>query len=210
MMFISFVKNRIRISLFALAITLLMSSNMYATAPGPIGVSSHFKVLSEDGGQAIALFIPETNTGKVLVKIKNNENNILFQKRVKVENGYAQKFNLKDLEDGKYQLIVTDKEKVVKQAFRIAGDKVWMSKSEKESFSHPTIQYNSGQKLMKVVSLNEKPIEVNIYDTKGHRILSESDGGTSSKAYNLSLLRRGEYTVEVVYGGEVRREVINW
>jgi len=210
MMLISFAKNRVRISLFSLALVLLVSSNMYATAPTPMGVSSHFKVLSEDGNQAIALYIPETNTGKVLIKIKNNENEVLFQKRVKVENGYAQKFNLKGLEDGNYQLVVTDKEKVVKQAFQIEGDGVWMSELEKTSYMHPTVQYNQDQKLMKVVSLNQEPIEFNVYDTKGNVILSETGIQSASKAYNLSALRRGEYTVEVYYAGEVYTETLRW
>ncbi|MFK7904145.1 MAG: hypothetical protein AB8B69_03425 [Chitinophagales bacterium] len=211
MMLISFAKNRIRVSLFSLAIALLMSSNMYATAPTPIGVSSHFKVLSEEGSQAIALYIPEANTSKVLIKIKNNENEILFEKRVKVENGYAKKFNLKGLEDGNYQMTVTDKEKVVKQAFQISGDEVWMSESEKISFMHPTVQYNQDQKLMKVVSFNQEPIGFNVYDTKGNVILSETGVESASKAYNLSRLDRGEYTVEVYYDeGEVYTETLRW
>lgn len=209
-MLISFAKNRIRISLFALAIALLMSSNMYANAPKPMGVSSHFKVLSEEGSQAIALFIPETNEGKVLIKIKNNENETLFQKRVKVENGYAKKFNLKGLENGRYNMVVIDEEKVVKQVFQIKDDEVLMPKSKKTSFSHPSVQYNSNQKLMKIVSFNEESVEFNLYDTKGNIILSETGEDATSKAYNLSVLDRGEYTVEISYAGEVRMETFHW
>ncbi|MFK7904144.1 MAG: hypothetical protein AB8B69_03420 [Chitinophagales bacterium] len=210
MTLISFAKNRIRISLFSLVFALLMSSNMYATAPTPIGAPSHFKVLNKNGNQAIVLYIPETNRGKILIEIKNSENETLFYRRVEIENGYAQKFNLKGLEDGSYQMTVTDKEKVVKQTFQIAGDEVWIPKSEKTSFSHPFVQYNSDRKLMKVVSFTEESMGFNVYDPKGNVIMGETGIQSASKPYNLSELDRGEYTVEIYYEGEVYRETLHW
>ena len=207
-MLISFAKNLIKTSLFSLALVLLLSSSMYATAPEPLGVSSHIKVVSENGTQAIALYIPETNAPKVLIKIKDANNEVLFQKRVKVENGYAKKFNLKDLKDGKYHLTITDKEKVVKQAFQITGDEILMSKTEKTSFNHPTIQYNKTRKLMQVVAFSNESVEVNVYDTRGDIIINETDTQTASKMYNLSSLKKGNYTVEVFYGGEVYYKTI--
>ncbi len=207
-MLISFAKNRVRFSLFSLALAFLMTSNIYATAPTPIGVSSYVKVVSEEGIQAIALYIPETNAPKVLIKIKDSENELLFQKRVKVENGYAQKFNLRDLEDGKYQLIISDKQKMVKQAFQITGDNIVLSKSEKTTFIYPTVQYHESKKLMRVITLDEESVEVNVYDSKGNIIVTETAIQYASKPYNLSSLKKGDYTVEVICGEEVYHEVI--
>lgn len=198
--FFSFSKNLARTSLFAFTLALLFSVNTYANAP--LGVSSLIKVVNETDTKAIALHIPETNAPRVLIKLKNAKNEVLFQKRVKVKDGFAQKFSLENLEDGQYQLTITDEEKVVKQGFQITDNKVLMSKSDKTSFTHPNIQFLDSRKLMQVAAFTENPIEINVYDMNGDVIISEK-GVQLSKAYNLSKLLRGEYTVEVFCEGEV-------
>ncbi len=204
--FFSFSKNLVRTSLFAFALTLLLSANLNAATP--LGVSSHIKVVTKNDSKAIALHIPETNAPKVLIKLKNAENETLFQKRVKVENGFAQQFSLNDLQDGQYHLMVIDEDKVVQQGFQIKGNQVLMSKEEKTSFTHPTIQYLNTKKLMQVVAFTDKPIEVNVYDTNGDIIINEI-GVQPSEAYNLSVLQKGTYTVEVLCEGEVYYKTLN-
>ncbi len=196
---ISFVKNIAKTSLFTLALITLLSANIFATPPS--GVSSFFKVITDGETQSIALYIPNADAQKVMVTIKNAENEVLFEKQAQVKNGFAQKFDLTGLGDGQYHLVVTDESKVVKQAFQINDKQVEMSKAEQLTFSHPAIQYHSTQKLMQVITFSENPMKVNLYDGKGNIILSET-GKQYSKAYNLSSLMRGDYTIEVVCEGE--------
>jgi len=199
MLSFSFVKNTAKTSLFTLALVALLSMNAFATPPA--GVSSFFKVITDGNSQSIALYIPQTDTEKVTVAIKNSDNEILFQKRAKVSNGFAQKFNLDGLDNGQYQMVVTDESKVVKQAFEIADSQVKMQKTEQLTFKHPIIQYNNAQKLMQTVAFENLPLQVTVYDAEGNAILSEI-GTKSSKAYNFSVLKRGEYTIKANYGGE--------
>ncbi len=196
----SSVKNLAKTSFFVLALTFLFSANMHATTP--LGVTSHLKVVDDEGTQAIALYIPETAAPRVLIKIKNDSNEVLFEKRVKVINGYARKFDLNGLLDGQYHLVITDADKAVSQAFQIVGDKVLMSKSDRKTFTHPHVQYNKAQDLMQVIAYTENPVEINVYDTKGDVIITET-GVQPSKVYNLSALRKGNYTVEIRCEGEV-------
>lgn len=205
-MFNSAYKNLVRTSLFALTLCLLFSTNTYANAP--LGVASHIKVVNETDTKAIALHIPEINAPKVLIKLKNAKNETLFQKRVKVKDGFAQQFSLEDLNDGRYQLTITDEEKVVKQGFQIIGNQVLMSKEEKTSFTHPTIQYLTSRKLMQVAAFTDNAIEINVYDMNGDVIIHEK-GVQPSKAYNLSKLHKGDYTVEVLCEGEVYYKTLN-
>lgn len=202
----SFLTNLAKTSLFTLAFCLFFSVNTYANSV--LGVESHIKVVNEADTKAIALYIPETKAPKVLVKIKNQENEVLFQKRVKVEDGYAQQFSLETLKDGQYQLIITDEVKVVKQGFKISDNKVWMSKADKKSFTHPAVQYENNRKLLQVVAFTNNPIEINVYDSHNDVIINEK-GTQPSQVYNLSSLRKGTYTVEVLCEGEVYYKTID-
>ncbi|MEZ4883760.1 MAG: hypothetical protein R3E32_03400 [Chitinophagales bacterium] len=193
------IKNLVKTSSFVLVLTLLLSGSVFAKTP--MGVTSHIRVVTEDNTQAIALYIPETDAPKVSIKIKNDANDVLFEKRAKVENGYARKLDLSGLKDGRYHLIITDEIKVVNQAFQIANGEVLMSKSDRFTFTRPIVQYNPARQLMQVVAFTDKDIEVNVFNANGENIIQEK-GAQPSEVYNLSVLRKGDYTVEVLCEGE--------
>lgn len=112
---------------------------------------------------------------------------------------FAKIFNVSNLEEGKYRVVVTTPSNEIVQPFSIKGDKLELKTSEREVFFAPTLSWKDD--ALDVMMFNGRLLNVNVklYDEFGNTVFEDSIQNVLKveRRYNLNELNRGKYTVQV-------------
>lgn len=112
---------------------------------------------------------------------------------------FAKIFNVSNLEEGKYRVVVVTSSNEIVQPFFIKGDKLELKASEREVFFAPTLSWKDD--ALDVMMFNGRLLNVNVklYDEFGNTVFEDSMQNVLKveRRYNLNELNRGKYTVQV-------------
>lgn len=112
---------------------------------------------------------------------------------------FAKIFNVSNLEEGKYRVVVITPSNEIVQPFSIKGDKLELKASEREVFFAPTLSWKND--ALDVMMFNNRLVDVKVklFDEYGNTVFEDSMQNVLKveRRYNLNELNRGKYTVQV-------------
>jgi uncharacterized protein YdiU (UPF0061 family) len=160
-----------------------------------VKVSSFSKVLTVD--------MTNVENEKVTLTIQDATGNEVFNETLDVKNALRRKYNLKFLEKGNYELIIRKRNAKLTQAFEVDLTNINIKNAISEEKMYKGV--NQKKELMDVNVLLEKEalIYITLKDNHGKVVFEESfTSAHLMKRYNLKLLPKGKYEVDVAIGSE--------
>ena len=166
----------------------------------PTNVSNQSKATTSvepAAGQSVYRLVYQSGAaGTVKVLIYNERRELLFEDRIQNTNGFARPYNFVNLPSGKYSLEIIDANGKETKEITV-GETDTVVASAPRVFVQAT--ENPASYEMSVLGSSYEPLQVNIYDTLGNLIFTESiqEGSSFRKVYNLSKLNLTSCTFEV-------------
>jgi hypothetical protein len=155
-----------------------------------------------------AVIVNATNTYNqdIIVTIEDKFGNVMFKDRSNQGSGFAKKYKLNDFEDGEYRLVVVKGTFKTIQPFKVNGNAVEMSKSERKEKFLPNVAVTGNKMDVNVLLGNFSNIHVRLYDNTGDKVFEELNYVVLDlhKRYDLSKLKKGIYFAEVTAGDETQ------
>jgi hypothetical protein len=195
------------------ASTFAIALSIFATTANAENVERTLKI----EGTNITITAVE-NAKTVIVSLNNNANGGMtvtledaFGEKfaadeVKPTAHFAKRYNLSQLETGKYRIVLTKNAVKTIQPFELTSRSVILNESERKEKFLPTIS-QKGKKLdVNVLLGNYSNISVKLYNSEGIKAFEDTNYVvlTLNKRYDLSQVNAGTYIVEVVAGDETQ------
>lgn len=132
------------------------------------------------------------------VRIIDNAGNVLVSEKLATNENRIRVYNLKNLIDGNYKVVVEDQTKVVTQDVTLFDNTVSTSTNVKNIYK-PTSDFKDGVWKLNYLSLG-KDVTVRIADASGEVLFAQyfDNAGTINKAFDLTKLKKGIYTAVVI------------
>jgi hypothetical protein len=195
------------------ASTFAIALSIFATTANAENVERTLKI----EGTNITITAVE-NAKVVLVSLNNNANGGMtitledaFGEKfatddVKPTAHFAKRYNLSQLETGKYRIVLTKNAVKTIQPFELTKREIILNESERKEKFLPTIS-QKGKKLdVNVLLGNYSNISVKMFNSEGIKTFEDANYVvlTLNKRYDLSQVNAGTYIVEVVAGDETQ------
>ncbi|MGB5981342.1 MAG: hypothetical protein WBG46_04285 [Nonlabens sp.] len=151
---------------------------------------------------SVAIFeFDNVQSGETL-SIKNLENELIYTENVSKSGLYRKRFDLSELENGIYTLILERADKFEFQDFEISGG-ILISESEKAILYKPTAQLIKDRLYVSQYTTAETKLSIAIY-YNGELIHSGSVSGTKTigRIFKLDKSMKGEYSIVLKSHGE--------
>ena len=170
-------------------IALLFAANLTATS-APDYISTNYY------DPSIVISFNNWNGSKLNVSIFDESEELVFEDRLNTSKSDGIRYNLRNLESGKYIVVLENEYKIVKEKLILFDGKI-VEKDADEYFK-PVITKNGDKVKVNFLSYNDNAT-VSIYNEAGTLVFEElsSDAKPLSKTYNISDLERGSYTIKV-------------
>ena len=186
---------------FFVAFALVAGLSIQAVSATPPGL---YDVIF--GSVSTSLLVKATNvqTQTMNVTILNANEDILVNEDLKNKADFTKQYNVAQLPDGSYQLVITKPNARITQPFYLESGYVQMSELEKKTTVFPVFVLRKEQLDVNVLSEKYGDILVNVLDDRDTPIFSDKITKTHllHKRYDLTKLLHGNYRVEVIVNGE--------
>ena len=189
-----------KITLFAaFALVALLSSQ--AIAASPTGL---YDIVFGSVTTSISVKATNVKTQKMTVQILNENEEYLVNQDFTNREDFIKTYELAQLKDGEYKMIILKRDRRITQPFSIDGGYVQLTELEKQTTYFPVV--NVRKKHFDVNLFSEKygDITVNILNEQDVAVYTNtvSDVHKMHQRYDTKDLPRGSYTVEVIVNGE--------
>lgn len=147
----------------------------------------------------------EIKNQTVNIKILDANENTLLNETIKNKADVTKKYNMTQLADGSYQMIVTKQGSRINQPFNIKNGNVVLSETDKKETFFPVFTLKNDQLDVNAFLGHYGKITVRMLNEEGNKIFSETHKNVCvlHKRYNVSkLFFHGDYKVEVQVGNE--------
>ena len=170
-----------------------------------LGGGTNVKISAISNIKAIVVSFTNITEEGVTVALEG-ENGLLVTDNVNAKPNYSKKYNLINLETGRYRVIITKKATKTVQAFELTANDVVLFESERKETFMPNIIQKGSNVDVNVLLSNYANIKVNIYDNAGHIVFDDINYVILNlhKRYDLSKLPAGGYVVEVIANGDTQ------
>lgn len=178
----------IKQSMLALTIVLL-SSSVFASGD----MSVNFIPFNNDKA---LVKISNTVPGKFEIKIQNQDNDLVFHKKINSsEDNYTKLYNFSNLNNGTYNFVVSDNNETFKKTIGIENGKIKVVSKEKDE--KPYFLYENNNLKFTYLNFDEKPVHLYIYNNSDETVFKTNLGTNFNmvKDLNLSKLDNGSYNV---------------
>ena len=140
----------------------------------------------------------------ITIVIADADKNILVSETVKNRSNFVKRYNMSQLERGKYTLTVTKKTVRTVQTFEITAKNLVIATIDKKEKFLPVVSMNKGKLDVNVLLGNYNNITVTILDNEGREVTKDKNYVVLNlhKRYNLDELPNGIYVIEVIAGDE--------
>lgn len=175
-----------------LTVLLLCACTGFAMA----GTSPDFKIMNA-GGKAIAVIVHNDSSLPQVVKLQDEDGNILLADRVKSQNNYSRKLNLVNLPRGTYQVLLEDKTRTIVQPVNVDVEMATVDATKRTSIFAPAVQVSPEKIDLTLLCLEDAMVTIQIMDEQGNVSYSETtnEHGSVQRRFNISGLSPGDYTV---------------
>ncbi len=178
----------------------LLLSMLIQTGATPPENCMLFSITSQNTAR---LGVINTSRRSVDLTITNAPGEIFFTKSVRGENNYFQLFDLANMPDGNYTVVLTDGNNSTVKRFTVANS---IAKIIKECEEPKPNFIMPDDKTLIVSYFNMNSNNVNIFFMIDDEVVFEDRGLTEmalSKKYSLHQLPAGKYTVKLYSGGQI-------
>ena len=126
--------------------------------------------------------------------------------KVKPSAHFAKRYNLSQLEAGKYRLVVTKNLVKTIQPFELTNRNIILNELERKDKFLPTVIQRDKKLDVNVLLGNYSNIIVKMYNNEGVKTFEDKHYVvlTLNKRYDLSQIPKGTYVVEVIAGDETQ------
>ncbi len=191
------------------------------TAPSSSGVAPKNKtelfrkftpLIRRAGPSSVQVVLDNPADDSLTVALMDMNRRVLFSEQVAGQQHYVQSINLKNLDEGWYQVSVAngDYDYTVRINYRLPEADAVASKNDEDVFSNfkPYIMKKDGQPSVQVVFKNpaDDAILVTLTNTRGNVLYSETVAARQSYAKSISLrdLPSGTYRVKIAHANYQR------
>ncbi|MEL6124487.1 MAG: DUF3244 domain-containing protein [Bacteroidota bacterium] len=170
-------------------------------------VENPFSLYVSKAGEAkkIVLRLDNMFADKVTCKIYTESGAVIFSDEIYTANKTAKKYDLSQLPQGEYTILINDLMKVEQLDLVVTENSVDFVNPVADITFKPTVWVNEDKTVdFNLLSLGNN-VNVSIYNETSEEVYSKSYIGktTVSKRFNMADLPAGEYTIAVTNGGEV-------
>ncbi|MDN5210574.1 hypothetical protein QQ020_00905 [Fulvivirgaceae bacterium BMA12] len=155
------------------------------------------KLVVDTNQPVIKLFYQGEKQGKVVIRIYDEKNQLIYMDRVQNENGFMRPYNFTQLSEGKYRFEITDAEGKVSKIADYSRKKRVNNKPLKVRLE--PVEESQHKFKLDVVGITDEAIFIKILDKNDRELFGETiDLQTSfSRVYNLKRLMNPEVSFEV-------------
>jgi hypothetical protein len=172
---------------------------------------ANIRITALENSKTVMVTLNNTSTGEVTVSLEDAFGSSFAKDKVKSTASFAKKYNLSQLETGKYRLVVTKNFVKTIQPFELTSRNIVLNELERKEKFLPSINHNGNRLDVNVLLGNYSNVIVKVYSNDG--LISFEDKNyvvlTLHKRYDLSKLPAGAYIVEVLAGDETQYYNIN-
>lgn len=164
--------------------------------------------LTIDTDKSVVLDFNDWNLTALNVSITDNSGVEIYEDTILPTKTRTQKFNLKNLPRGYYNVVVSDDYKSVKYGVKVSNKSV-VSVSEGSTSYFP--QINTTREVIDINLLAlSKRVNIALTDEEGNHIYNEviKNNPAITKRLNIANLDSGNYTLRVNFGGASYQEKI--
>jgi hypothetical protein len=172
---------------------------------------ANIRITAIENSKIVMVTLTNTSMGNMTVALEDAFGGSFASDNVKTTARFAKKYNLAQLESGKYRLVVTKNFVKTVQPFELTARNIVLNELERKEKFLPSI-HQVGKRLdVNVLLGNYSNIVVKIYSNDG--LVSFEDKNyvvlTLHKRFDLAKLPSGTYIVEVLAGDETQYYNIN-
>ena len=138
------------------------------------------------------------------VKIINTLQEVVMEETVKNQTEFIKQYNVSDLQNGQYKMVITKKSSRITQPFIIQNGALALSERDRKVTYFPVLSQKNNQFDVSVFLGYSGTITVNVLDEDKNKIFAHSftDVSMLHKRFSLNNAADGLYKVEVIAGDE--------
>ena len=172
---------------------------------------STVKITADENIKALTVNINNIQNDVVKVSLEGNDGTVYYTEEVSKAARYAKKFNLTQLENGNYRLVVRKNLTRTTQPFELTETGVQLNVSERKEKFLPNIAQKGTSVDVSCLLSNYTNVFVRIYDNEGRLVFEDANYVVFQlqKRYNLAHIPTGAYVMEVVAGDETQYSALN-
>jgi uncharacterized protein YbcV (DUF1398 family) len=179
-----------------LALIAILCVNTLSATPNDVIVGS--------STTSITVSLTNINHQTVKVQILNDRKNIVSMETLKNKPDGIKNYNMEQMEDGDYSLVVIKQGSRITQPFSIKEGQVTLSEADKKEIYFPFFKLKADKLEVNALATAYGTITVNIIDAEDNNILTDNHPKVLKvhKRFDITRLPEGTYTAEVIVDGE--------
>jgi hypothetical protein len=167
---------------------------------------TNINITAVENSKTVMVSLNNNANGEMTITLEDAFGEKFASDAVKPTAHFAKRYNLAQLETGKYRIVLTKNAVKTIQPFELTNRNVILNESERKEKFLPSIS-QKGRKLdVNVLLGNYSNITVKMYNNEGMTTFEDKKYVvlTLNKRYDLSTLNAGTYVVEVIAGDETQ------
>ena len=154
------------------------------------------------GTKTIVVHFDNTATEKITVRLIDVKGAEVFTERIQAAAGYSKKYNLKELANGQYTILIESPSRYTTQKVTVKDHIVEVRSEEEKTFFKPFIKQDAKLVDINLMALGND-VEITVKDNNGSQVYRTAYQGESRihKRLNLTQLPSGDYILQVKNGG---------
>lgn len=185
-------------NLFVIALLTLLGTATFANTENPINDNSQVTVETEETSTALILKMTNLEELPTTVYLKNDNNTVVYKKKMKSTSSIALRMDLSQIAEGDYTLHIKHSEKSYVQDITINTDRS-IAVGDMVTWVKPTFTLEADKFV--VSNPNASVKSVKMYDADNNLVYTKKYGKkeatAANVAFNLSQASKGKYTVIV-------------
>lgn len=182
------------------ALLIVLSSAVFANE-GEVNNSNTSVEVNRTNDNSYSVVYKGVNTEKVNIKIVDENNQLIFAESIKNRDSFVRPYNLSNLPQGTYTIIVTD-------ANGTRSHEVKNYSASENANSNGTVRFKSfepNRYVLNIVNTTSQTAIIKIYNNDNKLVYTTTenlDGGNYAKIYNLKNVNSG--LIEVYFNDNVK------
>jgi hypothetical protein len=194
-------------STFAIALSIFATSANAENVERTLKIEgTNINITAIENAKVVMVSLNNNANGGMTITLEDAFGEKFATDDVKPTAHFAKRYNLSQLETGKYRIVLTKNAVKTIQPFELTKREIILNESERKEKFLPTIS-QKGKKLdVNVLLGNYSNISVKMFNSEGIKTFEDTNYVvlTLNKRYDLSQVNAGTYIVEVVAGDETQ------
>lgn len=191
----------------------LVAAFILISYAGLAGGSEPYVKVSEQGSKEFFLFMNKIGEedDKATITLKDLKGEVIYREKLKGDGEYRKLFDVNALPEGDYMLEIEGQTRI--KAWSLSISETGLQVNQKESgFFKPTLVEMDGARLgLSLFNSKQVPARLSIFEpTTGNAFFTEALGKdlVISRVFDLSLLKKGSYTISVEVDGRTYNDTV--